>query len=148
MPASSSASWAASRTRPAIETSLRAVRCAVCPMPTTATGFPAITWLLRCAIPGSAASAPSAVPFEHDDHVLLQARTARRVGDPALRFAVGDAPGDLADADQTRAHHRVRLECAARRVDRRVAVELQRLGEDQLLVAELRVQLGNVDVAV
>ena len=42
MPASSSASCAASRTSPAIDTSLRAVRWTVCPTPTTATRSPAI----------------------------------------------------------------------------------------------------------
>src|SRR5215831_21012242 len=92
IPASSSASCAASRTRPAIETSLRAVRCTVWPTPTTATRLPAISLTLQ-----------------DDDHVLLQARTARGVRDPAARFAGRDPFGDLADARQTRAHHRVCL---------------------------------------
>src|SRR5215471_19828895 len=81
MPASSSASCAASRTRPAIDRSLRAVRCTVWPTPTTATRLPAISLTLQ-----------------DDDHVLLQARTARRVRDPAPRFAGRDPLGDFADA--------------------------------------------------
>ena len=51
--------------------------------------------------------------------------------------------------DEPGRHDRVRRQRAARRVDRRLRrVEPERLGEDQLLVAELRVQLGDVDVAV
>src|SRR5690242_8360222 len=87
IPASSSASWAASRTSPAIDRSLRAVRCTVWPTPTTATRLPAISLTLQ-----------------DDDHVLLQARTARCVGDPAPGLARRDPLGDLADARQTRAH--------------------------------------------
>src|SRR6478752_4462844 len=130
MPASSSASCAASRTSPAIETSLRAVRCLVWPTPTTATRSPAMS-----------------VTLQNHDHVLLQARAARRVGDTTRGLATLDAFGDFADAGEARAHHAVRRERAARRVDvRRCGIEPECFGEDQLFVGELRVQLGHVDL--
>ena len=67
---------------------------------------------------------------------------------PALRFTRGDAARDLADADEAGAHHRVRGERTAGRVDVGLAVEAERIGEDQLLVAELGVQLDDVERAL
>ena len=55
--------------------------------------------------------------------------------------------GRLADADQAGGHHRVAGQRAARRVDVDVVAEAERLAQDQLLVAERRVQLGHVDAA-
>ena len=123
---------AASRTRPAIETSPRVAWCLVWPMPTTATRSLAISALL----PGR-------------DQVLLQAGAAtwrgRRPGRP--RRCVMRV-GGLADADEPGGHHRVGGQRAAGRVDADVVAEPERLAQDQLLVGERRVQLGDVDLAV
>jgi len=70
------------------------------------------------------------------------------VRDAALRVARPYPAGHLADADEARAHHRVGSERSTRGVDRGVAVEADCLGEHQLFVTELRVQLGDVDGAV
>ena len=69
--------------------------------------------------------------------------------DAAVRLARRDAPGDLADADRVRRSSPGST--ASGPPDGLITVlpfEPERLGEDQLLVAELRVQLGDVDVAV
>src|SRR2546423_11655777 len=125
MPASARAASAASRTRPAIETSMRLDACFVWPMPTTAH---------RSAI----------APLQHADQVLLQARAGRGVGQRPPRAPVHHPAGRLADAEQAGHHHRVGRQRPARGVDRRAPVEAQRLPEDQLLVAEGGVELGHV----
>ena len=71
------------------------------------------------------------------------ARTS--VGERPRRRPVVDAGGGLADADQARRHHRVGRQRAAGRVDRHVVAQPERLAQDQLLVGELRVQLGDLD---
>src|SRR5437588_1882469 len=81
-PASSSALDAASRTRPAIDTSWRAVSCLVWPIPITAQRF---------AIVSSA--------LQHADEVLLQARPGRGVRERAVRLARRDAPAPPPDPD-------------------------------------------------
>src|SRR5215813_13629216 len=124
-PASASATSAASRTRPAIETSIRFDACLVWPTPITAQRS-AIAALSGWTVGGS---------LEDAHQVLLQARTRRRVGHRPAGTAIHHSPGRLADADQPRHHHRVARQGAAGRVDRRVAVELQRIAQDQLLVA-------------
>src|SRR6476469_1692403 len=127
MPASSRASCAASRTRPAIETSLRAVRWTVWPTPTTATRSPAIRTAPSSALRFDS-SARLLVAFQDDDHVLLQTRTAGCVGDAAVGVAVRDALRDFADTHESGRHDRVRRECAAGRVDLgRARVEPERL---------------------
>ena len=59
--------------------------------------------------------------------------------------AVADAGGGLADADEPGGHDRIGGERAARRVHDHVVGEAQRVAQDQLLVRERRVQLGDVD---
>src|SRR5665213_261199 len=115
MPASSRASCAASRTRPAIDTSLRAVRCTVWPTPTTATRSPAITTAPSDLLRG--ASSARLFALQDDDHVLLQRRPTTRVRDAAVGCAVRDAAGDLTDTREPSRHHRVRREGTARWVD-------------------------------
>src|SRR5439155_24168310 len=95
MPASSSASCAASRTRPAIDTSLRAVRCTVCPTPTTATLSPATSAAPSDLLRG-VSSARLGFTLQDADQVLLQARTARCVCDSTVGLTVRDPLRHLA----------------------------------------------------
>src|SRR5207237_6776737 len=76
-PASSRARVAASRTRPAMETSARLVSCLVWPTPVMAT---------RSAM---------SVTLQDRDQVLLQGRARRAVGHGPMGGAVEDALGGL-----------------------------------------------------
>ena len=67
------------------------------------------------------------------------------MGDTPARRAVDDALGHLADAGQTGHHHRVGRQCAARGVHVGVITQPEGLSDDQLLRAERRVQLGDVE---
>ena len=117
--ASARARDAASRTRPAIETSPRVGACLVWPSPTMATRL--------CPIRSS--------PFQDGHQVLLEARSARAVGDGPAGRAVDDPLGRLAEADEAGGHDRVGGEGAAGRVDADVVAEPEGLAQDQLLVA-------------
>ena len=79
------------------------------------------------------------------DEVLLQGGAGGGVGEGLLGLAGPDALRGLADPVQPRGEHRVRGERAAGRVDADVAVQPERVLEDQLLVRERCVQLGEVD---
>src|SRR5690242_20178799 len=85
------------------------------------------------------------VGLQDAHEILLQTRTRGRVRDGALAGAVGDPRRRLAEPRQARHHHRVRREGAARWVHVHVVAEPERLAEDQLLVSERRVQLGEID---
>ena len=126
-PASSSAASAASRTRPAMETSSRLDLATVWPIPMTAQ---------RSAI----------TPLQDADEVLLQARARGGVRHGAVGPARPDRLSRLADADEASRHHRVGREGTAGGVDDDTVAQPQRLGEDQLLVGVGRVQLGHVDL--
>ena len=69
----------------------------------------------------------------------------RRVADRLADLAGPDPRGGLADADAAAGEHRVAGERAARGVDRDVVGEAELAAQDQLLVAERRVQLGHLD---
>ena len=56
---------------------------------------------------GDAVVAPSALPFQDADQVLLQARSARAVGHGPVGRAVDDALGGLAEAHEAGGHDRV-----------------------------------------
>ena len=126
--ASASARSTASRRSPAIDTSSRLARWCVWPTPITA----ASVWLMRLAS-------------------MVRTRFCCRAGpEVAWARALCDSPGPdalrgLADPVQARGEHRVRGERAARRVDADVAAEPERVPEDQLLVRERCMQLGQVD---
>src|SRR5215831_18125743 len=124
--ASARAASAASRTRPAIETSIRFEACLVWPVPITAQ---------RSAI----------VRAQHAYQVLLEARPRRGVRNRAARAPVHHAPSRLADPDQARHHHRVCGERPAGRIDQRAPIQTQSIAEDQLLMTEGSVKLGDVD---
>ena len=90
--------------------------------------------------------APSARPsFQDADEVLLQAGPLVAWASTWSALAGPDPLGGLADADQAGGEHRVGGERAARRVDRDVVAEAELGAQDQLLVAERRVQLGDLD---
>ena len=58
---------------------------------------------------------------------------------------IADLAGRLGDPDQAGRHDRVRRQRAARRVDRDVVAEPERLDEQRLLVGEGRLDLGHLD---
>src|SRR5580693_3305692 len=120
-PESANALSMASRTRPFIETSWRLATYFVCPVPSTAANWPAILF-----------------PFQHGDEILLQHPASGAVENMLCRKA---------DALQPGAEHRVGRQCAARRVDLGRRRQADSLGEDQLLMGERRVDLGNLDRA-
>ena len=64
---------------------------------------------------------------------------------PRVAVAVHDPLGHLADAGEAGDHHRVGGQRAPGRVHVAVVAEAERLAEDQLLGAERRVQLGDVE---
>ncbi len=128
--ASASARSTASRSRPAIETSSRLARWWVWPTPMTAAGTLDIRLPLLSSV--STRFCCSAGP---------EVAWARAL----LGLAGPDPPGGLADAVQAGGEHRVGGQRAARRVDRDVVGQAERRAQDQLLVAERRVQLGEVD---
>src|SRR5205085_8496121 len=68
--------------------------------------------------------------------------------DATAGTAIRNPARDLPDPDEAGAHHRVGGERSTGRVECCRAVEPERVGDDQLLVAELRVDLGNVDGTV
>src|SRR3989442_12560199 len=113
--ASSRARVAASRTRPAMETSARLVSCLVWPTPVMAT--------------------PSAisVALQDGDQVLLQRRPRRGVGHGPVGAAVDDALGGFPDAEEAGDHHRVGGQSATRRVDVHAVGEPEGPAQDQLL---------------
>src|SRR5258708_14455787 len=127
-PASSSARWAPSRTSPAMETSSRLVLYAVCPMPMIAQAL------------------PIGLSRRDADEVLLQARAGRGVAECPVRAAVVDPGSGLTEPDQAGGHHRIGRQRPARRVDPYLVGGVQRLAQDQFLVAELRVQFRHLDV--
>ncbi len=70
------------------------------------------------------------------------------MGDSPVALAPRDALRSLAEADQAGGHDRVGRQRPARRVDGHVVAQPEGLGDDQLLVGERCVQLGEVDLAV
>ena len=131
MPASSRARMAASRTRPAMDTS------------------PRVAWWRGLADPTTATrSHPSQLASRTANEVLLQAVARGGVGHAPTGRARGDAVGHLADADQPGRHHRVGGQRPARRVDVDVVAQAQRLAQDHLLGGEGGVELGDVERAV
>src|SRR4051794_13990474 len=105
MPASSSARLAASRTRPAMDTSCRLAAYLVWPTPTTATR------LLTSASPPATQQPrrlrrPSFLPFQDRDEVLLQARPGRRVRDRSTSLAGSDAGRSCGEPLEAADHHR------------------------------------------
>ena len=94
------------------------------------------------------AACPSlALPFtgHHADEVLLQRRPGGGVAERLRRLARPDPLRGLADPDAAGGEHRVAGQRAARGVDPYVVTQAQLGAEDQLLVAERRVQLGHLD---
>src|SRR5690606_14521198 len=77
--------------------------------------------------------------------VLLQGGSAGRVPEGPGGRAVPDAPGGLTDPDAPGREHRVAGERAAGRVHLYVLTQAQLAPEHELLVAEGRVQLGDLD---
>src|SRR5215471_3056357 len=124
--ASASAARAASRTRPAIETSIRFDACLVWPTPITA-------------------QRSATVRAQHAHQVLLEARPRRGVRYRTARTPVHHTPSRLANPDQARHHHRVCGERPARRIDQRAPIKTQSFTEDQLLMTEGGVKLCDVD---
>ena len=131
--ASSRARLAASRTRPAMETSSRLARWWVCPTPMTA---------VRSAI---MPSRQRPVRRQCADQVLLETRARGGVGQGRGRRSVHDPAGRLPDADQAGHHHPVGGQRAARGVDPDPVAEAQGVAQDQLLVGEGGVEFGHVD---
>src|SRR5437660_1466451 len=97
--ASSRARMAASRHRPAMETSSRLASCLVWPTPVMAT---------RSAI---------SVTLQDCDEVLLKRRPRCGVGHRSVSLAVHDALGGLDDAQEPGDHERVRAQRPTGRVD-------------------------------
>ena len=122
----------ASRSSPGIETSSRLARWWVWPTPITAAGC--FAHQLSRPFHGHRA-----------DEVLLEGRPARRVREHLRRLAGPDPLGRLADADAAGGEHRVGGQRAAGRVDPDVVAQSELAAQDQLLVAERRVQLGDLD---
>ena len=118
---------AASRTRPAIETSSRLALRLVWPTPITAQPL------------GHQPASSTATRF------CWRQRARGGVGHRPGRRAVEDPRGGLADADQPAGHERVGGQGPARRVDVDALVEAEGLAHDDLLVGEGGVQLGHVD---
>ena len=133
MPASSRARSMASRHRPAIETSSRLARWWVWPMPMTAAGCLAMSGAL-----------PVGVEDAHE--VLLQGRARRRVAERACE-ASPDQICLAASPIRMPPPENIGLPAsgAAGRVDRDVVGQPELAAQDQLLVAERRVQLGDLD---
>src|SRR5680860_322192 len=126
--ASTIARSAASRTRPAIDTSARFDWCFVWPTPITAQRSPinlprdhmvalASDRDTRPADARSTAAratlAVRSCPLHHADEVLLEARALRGVRDNPLRGSVDDSARRLSDPDQAGRHDRVRAQRAA-----------------------------------
>src|SRR5699024_2227557 len=131
----------ASRTSPAMETSVRLDRWWVCPVPRTAA---CCLVTLPPVICGPLASGrlyerwvmmPSC-SFQNCDEVLLQCRPTGGVGECTVGFAVGDPGGGLTDAGQFCGEHRVAGERPAGGVDPYSFVEPHRLAQYQFLVGE------------
>ena len=125
--ASASARSAASRRRPGIDSSLRAAVWCVCPIPITPQSS---------AIP-QPSSTQTRFCCRHGPEVAWA--TAR------LRASFGDRARGFADPREARRHDRVRRERAARRVHLHVLAEPERALDQQLLVREGPVDLGDVD---
>src|SRR6201992_1422271 len=134
-PESANALSMASRTRPFIETSWRLATYFVWPVPSTAASPPRAGGAPRSAI---------LFPFQHGDEILLQHRTAGRVRQHPSRGAVENVLCRKADPLQPGREHRVGGKCAARRVDLRRRRQPDGLGQDELLMAERRVDLGHL----
>src|SRR5271156_4740334 len=127
-PESANALSMASRTRPFIETSWRFATYFVWPVPSTAASWPAILF-----------------PFQDGNEILLQHRAAGRVREHPSRGAVENMLCRKADALQPCGEHRVGGQCAARRVDLRRRRQADGLGQEELLMAERRVDFGHLD---
>src|SRR4051812_34211923 len=139
--ASASARSAASRTRPAMLTSLRALTCLVCPVPRTAARFPLTVPPPR----KDSGSLRSLASLQDCDEVLLQARATGRVRHRVPGLTRLDPRERLTEALKTGDHHGVRRQCTTRRVDVGARlVDAEGVEEDQLLGAEGRVQLGKI----
>ena len=126
-PASSSARLAASRTRPGMETSVRAFEYLVWPMPMTPGGWPVMLGILPGCRRGSVGGLARGGVREH-----------------AVAALLGDLPGGLDDAHETGDHHRVGGERAARRVDLHAVAEAERVAHHDLLRRERRGELGDL----
>src|SRR5262245_40826533 len=113
--ASSSARIAASRHMPANDTSSRTFASLVWPIPTTAQ---------RSAMSAS---------LQDADEVLLQAWSRRRVTERALLALFAHCAECLADAGEAGDHRRVGDERAARRIDRDVVAEPERVAQHELV---------------
>ena len=99
-------------------------------------------WSAPCPVPRRVdSSVPS---FHHRDEVLLQRRAAGGVRQHPARRAVEDVLRGKADPLQARDEHRVGRQGTAGRVQLRLGRQSHRLGEDQLLVGERCVDLGDV----
>ena len=88
----------------------------------------------------------SALPFQDAHEVLLEARPLGGVGQAPGGLPVHDPLGHLGHAGEPGHHHRVRGERAAGRVDVLVALEAEGVAQDQLLVRERGVELGDVEL--
>ena len=126
---SASALSMASRTRPFIDTSWRLATYFVCPVPSTAASCPAISVL------------------HHGDQILLQRRPAGGMRQHPLRRSIPDVLRRKADPLQAGREHRVGGQRPARRVHLRRRRQPDGLGQDQVLVGERRVDLGDLDRA-
>src|ERR1700682_2886194 len=128
-PESASARSIASRTRPFIDTSFRLATYFVCPVPSTAASFLAISFSLSSSRERSSAL--------HDrDEILLQRRAAGGMRQAPARRAVEDVLCRKPDAFQAGREHRVGGQCAAGRVHLRRRRQPDRLGQDQALMGE------------
>src|SRR5262249_53011423 len=131
--ASASARSTASRQSPAIDTSVRLLRCWVCPVPRTAA---------RCF---TALSCSSSL---HDaDEVLLQGGSAGGVPERHLGPARHDFGGRQPDPRKPRGEHWIAAQRTARRADDHVLAEVQCAAQDDLLVRKRRVQFGDLGPA-
>ncbi len=82
----------------------------------------------------------------HDaDQVLLQGRAAGGVREDLARLAGQDVRRGLADADQAAGEHRIAGERTAGGIDAHVVAQTERCAQDQFLVGERRMQLGDFD---
>ena len=67
--------------------------------------------------------------------------------DGATRIAADDARRRLADAHESGHHHRIRRQCTAGWVDPYGVVEPERFPQNDFLMRERRMQLGDIDAA-
>ena len=70
------------------------------------------------------------------------------MGEAATDLTRVDSTGDLADANQPGCHHWVRTERTARRIDAHIFAKTERTPKHNLVVAELCVQLGDIEPAL